>query len=52
MKDLINSSIQSHSEALNLIDEKKIHHASDLIIKFFGVVMVEVHLKQITYQLN
>ena len=33
MKDLINSSIQSHSEALNLIDEKKIHHASDLIIK-------------------
>ena len=31
MKDLINSSIQSHSEALNLIDEKKIHHAGDLI---------------------
>ena len=31
MKDLINSSIQSHSEALNLLDEKKIHHASDLI---------------------
>jgi len=31
MKDLINRSIQSHSEALNLLDEKKIHHASDLI---------------------
>ena len=31
MTDLINSSIQSHSEALNLLDEKKIHHASDLI---------------------
>ena len=31
MKDLINSSIKSHAETLNLIDEKKIHHASDLI---------------------
>jgi D-sedoheptulose 7-phosphate isomerase len=31
MKDLINRSIQSHSEALNLLDEQKIHHASDLI---------------------
>ena len=31
MKDLINRSIKSHSEALNLLDEKKIHHASDLI---------------------
>ena len=31
MKDLINRSIQSHSEAVNLIDEQKIHHASDLI---------------------
>ena len=31
MKDLINSSIKSHTETLNLIDEKKIHHASDLI---------------------
>tara|TARA_B100001996_G_scaffold381604_1_gene371370 strand:+ start:1127 stop:1684 length:558 start_codon:yes stop_codon:yes gene_type:complete len=31
MKDLINSSIQSHSEALNLLDKKKIHQASDLI---------------------
>ena len=30
MKDLINSSIQSHSEALNLLDEKKIHHASKI----------------------
>lgn len=36
MKDLINSSIQSHSEALNLIDEKKIHYASDLIKKSFS----------------
>lgn len=33
MKDLINSSIKSHSEAVNLIDEKKIHQASDLIKK-------------------
>ena len=33
MKDLINSSIKSHAEALNLIDEKKIHQASDLIKK-------------------
>ena len=31
MTDLINSSIKSHAETLNLIDEKKIHHASDLI---------------------
>ena len=31
MKDLINSSIKSHAETLNLIDEKKIHHSSDLI---------------------
>ena len=33
MTDLINSSIKSHAEALNLIDEKKIHQASDLIKK-------------------
>ena len=33
MKDLINSSIKSHTEALNLIEEKKIHQASDLIKK-------------------
>ena len=33
MTDLINSSIKSHAEALNLIDEKKIHQASDLINK-------------------
>lgn len=33
MKDLINSSIKSHSEAVNLIDEKKIYQASDLIKK-------------------
>lgn len=31
MKDLIKNSIQSHSEALNLLDEKTIYHASDLI---------------------
>tara|TARA_B100000965_G_scaffold212512_1_gene177549 strand:+ start:159 stop:716 length:558 start_codon:yes stop_codon:yes gene_type:complete len=33
MKDLINRSIKSHAEALNLIDEKQIHQASDLIKK-------------------
>ena len=33
MKNLINSSLKSHAEALNLIDEKKIHHASDLILQ-------------------
>lgn len=33
MKELINSSIKSHSEAVNLIDEKKIYQASDLIKK-------------------
>ena len=33
MKDLINKSIKSHTEALNLIDEKIIHQASDLIKK-------------------
>jgi D-sedoheptulose 7-phosphate isomerase len=33
MKDLINSSIKSHSEAVSLIDEKKIYQASDLIRK-------------------
>ena len=33
MTDLINSSIKSHAEALNQIDEKKIHQASDLIKK-------------------
>ena len=33
MKNLINSSLKSHAEALNLIDEKKIHQASDLIKK-------------------
>ena len=31
MKDLVNSSIQLHSEALNLIDKKKIYEASELI---------------------
>ena len=33
MKDLINRSIKSHSEAVNLIDEKKIYQASVLIKK-------------------
>ena len=33
MKELINSSIKSHSEAVNLIDEKEIYQASDLIKK-------------------
>ena len=33
MKDLINSSIKLHSEAVNLIDEKEIYQASDLIKK-------------------
>ena len=33
MKNLINSSLKSHAEALNLIDEKKIHYASDLILQ-------------------
>jgi len=33
MKDLINSSLKSHSEAVNLIDEKEIYQASDLIKK-------------------
>ena len=33
MTDLINSSIKSHAEAVNLIDEKKIYQASDLIKK-------------------
>ena len=33
MKDLINSSLKSHAEALKLIDEKKIYQASDLIKK-------------------
>ena len=33
MKDLINSSLKSHAEALKLIDEKQIHQASDLIKK-------------------
>ena len=31
MKELVNSSIQLHSEALNLIDEKKIYEASKFI---------------------
>ena len=31
MKDLVYSSIKLHSEALNLIDEKKIYEASELI---------------------
>ena len=33
MKDLINSSLKSHAEALKLIDEKQIHQASALIKK-------------------
>ena len=33
MKDLINSSLKSHAEALTLIDEKQIRQASDLIKK-------------------
>ena len=33
MKDLINSSLKSHAEALKLIDEKQIRQASDLIKK-------------------
>ena len=33
MKDLINSSLKSHTEALKLIDEKQIRQASDLIKK-------------------
>tara|TARA_X000000950_G_C13753608_1_gene593711 strand:- start:431 stop:988 length:558 start_codon:yes stop_codon:yes gene_type:complete len=33
MKDLVNSSLKSHAEALKLIDEKQIHQASALIKK-------------------
>ena len=33
MKDLINSSLKSHAEALKLIDKKQIHQASALIKK-------------------
>ena len=46
MKDLINSSIKSHSEAVNLIDEKEIYSHRGKAIRAIMNTLIP-HLEQV-----